>query len=304
MKRALTLFTVLALCLSLLSACGKAQSGGSANTPAPGGDQSAQPSHGTESAQPGESSQPAQTPSQAPSQAPSEEPSQTPSPSEAPENSAAPTLTLSMSDAVITYAGYVLALTPTFSGTQAAPLTWTSSDASVASVDSQGNVTSLAPGKTVISAETADGLRAECVVRCSWSSSIDLTAFAQTLFGRYEFSGSITLVDAEITEAFYAGLSAADASQLLVYLPQMSLNMGELVLVEAREEGDVDAIKAILQARIDYMAGDGNGPGGAWYPEAMESWELNSRLVSSGKYVMMVVNDRCDDIVNDFKALF
>ena len=55
---------------------------------------------------------------------------------------------------------------------------------------------------------------------------------------------------------------------------------------------------------IDYMAGDGNGPGGAWYPEAMDTWESQSRVVSSGNYVMMVVNGSCDSIVSDFKALF
>ena len=52
------------------------------------------------------------------------------------------------------------------------------------------------------------------------------------------------------------------------------------------------------------MVGDGNGPGGAQYPMAMDQWENNSRIVSNGNYVMMIVHENCDDIVNEFNALF
>lgn len=79
----------------------------------------------------------------------------------------------------------------------------------------------------------------------------------------------------------------------------MSMNMGELVLVQDSSSSDVDAVKAILQARIDSMI-----QGGAWYPEPTEWWTNYSRVVSSGNYVMMVVDDDCDAIVSDFNALF
>ena len=62
----------------------------------------------------------------------------------------------------------------------------------------------------------------------------------------------------------------------------------------------MDKVKAIFQARIDYMVGDGNGPGGAWYPEPTQIWEENSRVVSNGNYVMMVVNANADNIVSSF----
>ncbi|MCI8808382.1 MAG: hypothetical protein HFF21_09675, partial [Oscillospiraceae bacterium] len=52
------------------------------------------------------------------------------------------------------------------------------------------------------------------------------------------------------------------------------------------------------------MVGDGNGPGGAWYPGPTEQWQNNSRVVSNGNYVMMVVHENCDDIVAAFNALF
>ena len=43
-----------------------------------------------------------------------------------------------------------------------------------------------------------------------------------------------------------------------------------------------------------------NGPGGAWYPGPIEQWTNNSRVVSNGNYVMMVVHENCDDIVSAF----
>ena len=79
---------------------------------------------------------------------------------------------------------------------------------------------------------------------------------------------------------------------------------GDVVLVQVKDSKDVDAVKAILQARIQYMVGDGNGPGGAWYPEPTEMWENNSRIVTHGNYVMMVADFECDNIVNAFNALF
>ena len=43
---------------------------------------------------------------------------------------------------------------------------------------------------------------------------------------------------------------------------------------------------------------------GAWYPGPTEQWKNNSRVVSNGNYVMMVVHENCDAIVDAFNALF
>ena len=66
----------------------------------------------------------------------------------------------------------------------------------------------------------------------------------------------------------------------------------------------MEAVKAIFQARIDYMTGADGGMPGAWYPGPTEMWLNSSRIVSNGNYVMLVVNESCDAIVNDFNALF
>ena len=99
-------------------------------------------------------------------------------------------------------------------------------------------------------------------------------------------------------------MSAIDTQQCLVYITMLSMNNGEFGLVQVKDSADVDTVKAIFQARIDYMVGDGEGPGGAWYPGPTEQWTNNSRVVSNGNYVMMVVHENCDDIVAAFNALF
>lgn len=302
MKRWTALLALSALTLSLLTACG-----GSADDASPSAGASEAVSAGVSEA-PAESPEPSEEPSAGVSDPAEGE-------SADPEPSISPTLTLSMTDATITYAGYVLTLTPTFTGTDSTNVTWISDDETVATVDQSGNVTSVAPGKTVITAAADNGLTATCIVRCRWtetaapsaspsaapsqapSSGVDLSALAQTLIGGYELPASLTPADTEVMDAFYPGLSAISASQRLVYVTSMSINMGELALIEVESSGDVSAVKSILQARIDSMVN-----GGAWYPEATELWANSARIASSGRYILLAVSADCDAIVSDFLA--
>lgn len=119
MKKTLALLMALAMSLSLLTACG---SPADTASPSPDPDASQSQDAGDPSQEPSED--PAESPSQEPSEVPSENPSQAPSqePSDSlPTNgdTVEPSLELSMHDATITYAGYVLKLKPTFTGTQA-----------------------------------------------------------------------------------------------------------------------------------------------------------------------------------------
>lgn len=313
MKKTIALLAL--LCLCLLSACGGSADAGNAGQPQSPSQPVAESPEMSETPSEEPSADPDETP-----EAPSEEPSA--SPDEIPEASAAPEadqFALDQSDFTLFSAGSTWQLTYTADPVYKERPVFASSDERVVTVDENGVVTAVAPGKAVITATYGKTGEASCIVRCRWEENsgkenetagaqpaegTDLTAFAAGLLARYDCFDSHILADAEMTEAFYAGLSAADAKQLLVYVPQLSMNMGELVLVEVRESGDVAAVKAILQARIDYMAGDGESQGGAWYPMAMECWANESRVVSSGNYVMMVVGESCDDIVSDFNALF
>ena len=97
----------------------------------------------------------------------------------------------------------------------------------------------------------------------------------------------------------YPGLTDIAAEQCLVYAPMMSFSASEAVLVQVSNAADVDTVKNILQTRVDAQKN-----GGAWYPAAIEGWENNARIVSNGNYVMLIVSEDCDAIVNDFNALF
>ena len=97
----------------------------------------------------------------------------------------------------------------------------------------------------------------------------------------------------------YPGLSDIDTRQCLMYAPMFSLSAAESVLVQVSNAADVETVKNILQARVDAQV-----QGGAFYPMAVETWENNSRIVSNGNYIMLVVSEDCDAVVNEFNALF
>lgn len=329
MKKNIALLMALVLCLSLLAACGKSPAAESGEP-----SQSADVSE-TVSPSPELSDSPSELPSgdqPVPSDSPEPEPSA--DPSQEPSESAGPAIALSHTDVTLKAAGASFVLTAEETGvpegTRTA-LVWSSGDESVAAVTDNGDgtatVTAVGPGKAVITASAIystfvpdDPLVLSCIVRCRWTeetpapsesaapsqqpAGVDLSAFAADIISEYELPAFLSLADDELTANCYAGLEAIAANQKLVYLNLMSMNMGELVLVEVENSDDVAAVKDILQARIDYMVGDGNGPGGAWYPAPIEEWSNNSRVVSSGNYVMMVVDDDCDAIVSEFDALF
>lgn len=206
-------------------------------------------------------------------------------------------------------------------------LTWKSSDESVATVSDKGLVTAVAVGNATITVtDSKTGLTASCIVRCNWeeqkpeeggpadgsdsssgsssgdtstpAGNVDLSAFASDIMGQYEF-GMLQLLDADLMEQLYPGMGAVSAEQKLIYGTLMTMNNGEFGLVQVKDSKDVDTVKSIFQTRIDGMIN-----GGAWYPEPTRIWAENSRVVSNGNYVMMVVHENCDAIVDAFNALF
>ncbi len=103
----------------------------------------------------------------------------------------------------------------------------------------------------------------------------------------------------EMIEMYFPGLTSIDTKQLHIYIPGMSAVAYEVVLVEVMNESDVATVEAILQARIDAQAA-----GGAWYPEVVEGWINNSRIVTNGNFIMLAVGTDCDAFVDGFNALF
>ena len=136
------------------------------------------------------------------------------------------------------------------------------------------------------------------------SKSVDLAAFFET-FASGENRPAMMQADGEVLDAFYPGLSAIKTKQCGVYTAMISAAVGELALVEVENAADVQAVKDMFQARINYQVGDDENPGGAWYPQTIEGWKNGSRIVSNGNYVMLIaLSEGADDVVNSFNALF
>ena len=136
------------------------------------------------------------------------------------------------------------------------------------------------------------------------AAGVDLTAFYESLAAGGVNMPAMMQTDSEALDAFYAGLGDIKTRQCGVYMAMISAAVGEIALVEVENDADVQAVKDIFQARIDYQVGDDTNPGGAWYPASIEGWKNNSRIVSNGNYVMLVALEGADDVVAAFNALF
>ena len=135
-------------------------------------------------------------------------------------------------------------------------------------------------------------------------ASVDLSAFAAGLAESQPDWPGMMAMEGEALEAYYPGLSALSPKQCVVQMAMISASGVEIALVEAASSADVETIKGIFQSRIDYQVGDGESPGGAWYPEPTEMWKNSSRIVSNGNYVMLVAYSDADAVVTGFNALF
>ena len=132
--------------------------------------------------------------------------------------------------------------------------------------------------------------------------SVDLNAFYVSLTEKYgeNFPANMNVCEMqEMLDGFFPGLSAIGTNQMMVYQPMMGAVVCEIALVEVADAANVDAVKEILQARITSQI-----EGGAWYPESIEGWKNNSRIVSNGNYVMMIAYSECDAVVDAFNGLF
>ncbi len=192
-------------------------------------------------------------------------------------------------------------------------VTYISEDAAVATVTSDGTVTAVAPGTTTVNMQVKqDGVLydANCIIRCNWVEaaegeeesmrSADLAAFFSGFMeGLGENAPFMMAVEGEILDVYYPGLGEYSASQSVIQMAGMSAVPFEFALIELENAADVEAVKAILQSRVDAQAS-----GGAWYPETIAAWE-KAEIIVTGSYVAMIVaGDQQAEAVAAYKALF
>lgn len=133
--------------------------------------------------------------------------------------------------------------------------------------------------------------------------SVDLAAFYDSISGGGEGSDdfpAMMALDDDLLDALYEGLSDLNPKQCLVYTPMISSIGAEIALVEAASADDVQKVKDIFQARVDYQIQQG-----AFYPQTIEAWENDCRIVSNGNYVLLAcLHDGGDRIADAFNKLF
>ena len=222
-------------------------------------------------------------------------------------------LALNKTDFTLKAAGATYKLKAEVTGSES-PVVWTSSDEAVATVSENGTVTAVAPGTATVTA-TVDEMVVECIVRCSWeeaqpeqpapqqpaATSVDLNAFVASLANKHgeNFAANANVVEFGMHNDMYPGIGDINTKQLVIYQPMMGAVVCEIALAEVADAADVAAVKSIFQSRIDAQVA-----GGAWYPESIEGWKNNSRIVTNGNYVMMIAWSFCNEAVADFNALF
>ena len=195
-----------------------------------------------------------------------------------------------------------------------------SDNEAVVTVDANGVVTAVAPGTATILAENEAGQTASCIVRCDWkvastepaekpqapsATVVDLKAFYESIMAsageNAPFMMDVVMdLGEEGIEMLYPGLNAIAANQKALYMPAMSAVACEIAMIECANAADVEAVKAIFQARIDAQV-----DGGAWYPETIRGWEENSDIVVNGNYVaLFVIPEGMMDAASEFGKLF
>ncbi len=105
--------------------------------------------------------------------------------------------------------------------------------------------------------------------------------------------------DPDTLAAFYPGLSDVATKQCVVQLAGMSAVAFEFALIECENAEDVEAVKAILEARKTYQV-----DGGAWYPETVAAWEGAEIIVKGNVVVLILAGEATADAVAAFNALF
>ena len=134
------------------------------------------------------------------------------------------------------------------------------------------------------------------------TSSVDLAAFYETVITSVseENRPFMMELDAETAEMIYPGMGAIATNQKVLYMPGMSAVACEISMVECANAADVETVKTIFQTRINTQI-----EGGAWYPETIEGWKNNSKIVVKDNFVcLFVIPEGMMDAASEFEKLF
>lgn len=95
----------------------------------------------------------------------------------------------------------------------------------------------------------------------------------------------------------YSGLLELDLKQTLFYLPPVTGNACEILLVEAADSENADKAEAIMKARVKTGADD------TTYPEVAEVWQTHAMVERSGNLLCMIALPMSCTVPDDVFAL-
>ena len=87
----------------------------------------------------------------------------------------------------------------------------------------------------------------------------------------------------DLIASFYPGLENIDLNKQVFYMPPIATYPCEIVLAEAKNSEDAQAVAEIFQARIDLGSDETD------YPESAAGWKLYAQVQRSGNFVCMIV---------------
>lgn len=135
---------------------------------------------------------------------------------------------------------------------------------------------------------------------------VDLTEVYNSMEAACDWwdEGYMVDIEGEMLEMYYPGLGELAAEQLIARMAMMSAVANEVALVKCQSAEDADKAEEIFQGRIDYQVGDDENIGGAFYPEAIESWKKASVLRQGNCVAMIAVDGMQQELEDIFTQAF
>lgn len=130
----------------------------------------------------------------------------------------------------------------------------------------------------------------------STQKEVDLTPFFDSVKEKHDMQMGLEQVNSDMLAMYYEGLEDLAPKQLFVYISALTISSQEFAFVQAKDSEQASKVADIFQSRITHQV-----EGGAWYPEPTEQWKNNSRIVTEGNYVALIVHPDADEIMKEFQ---
>lgn len=173
-------------------------------------------------------------------------------------------------------------------------------------VSSSGSSSSAAEPDSGSSAATAEASTAETPddnqsgSESAPESGADLQAVYDKIIAAQDNPDDIIMfpeTSEDYFNGFYSGLLDLDIKQKLLYMPPVTGNACEILLVEAADSENADKAEAIMKARVKIGADD------ITYPEVAEVWQTHAMVERSGNLLCMIALPMSCNVPDDVFAL-